>query len=58
MAGKYNYVGEKDGSKVYEVLDHIASMNLGTGTGWCISGRYGHYGEPNYKPSEQDAKNH
>lgn len=58
IAGNYKLVGEKNGFKIYEVLDHIAAMNLGAGTGWCISGRYQHYGEPNYKPTEEEAKKH
>lgn len=58
IAGNYKLIGEKNGFKIYEVLDHIAAMNLGVGTGWCISGRYQHYGEPNYKPAEEEAKKH
>lgn len=56
--GDYEYLGEDKGYKVYHIKDHIASMNLGSGTGWCISGRYGHYGEVNYKPTESEAKKH
>ena len=56
--GKYDYLGEDKGYKVYHVKDHIASMNLGAGTGWCISGRYGHYGDINYRPTETEAKKH
>ena len=58
ITGKYNYLGEKDGYKVYQPLDYISSMALGVNTGWCTTGRYGHYGEPNFKPSEKDAKHH
>ena len=58
IQGKYNYLGEKDGYKVYQPLDVIASMNLGTGSGWCTTGRYGHYGDVNFKPSLKAAKEH
>jgi len=33
-------------------------MALGVNTGWCTTGRYGHYGDPNFIPSEEDAKRH
>lgn len=56
IAGEYNFLGEQNGYKVYEILDHIAAINLGAGTGWCISGRYGHYDDLNYKPTEAEAK--
>lgn len=58
IQGKYNYLGEVDGYKVYQPLDVIASMNLGVGSGWCTTGRYGHYGEVNFKPSLEDAESH
>ena len=58
IPGKYNFIGEFDGYKVYQPLDYISSMALGVNTGWCTTGRYGHYGEPNFKPSEEDAKAH
>ena len=58
IPGKYNFIGEFDGYKVYQPLDYISSMALGVNTGWCTTGRYGHYGEPNFKPSEEDAKMH
>lgn len=58
IQGKYNYIGEKDGYKIYQPLDALASMNLGTGSGWCTTGRYGHYGDTNFKPSLRDAEKH
>ena len=58
LAGDYEYLGEGKGYKVYKINDVIASINLGAGTGWCISGRYGHYGEKNYTPTKETAKEH
>ena len=58
IRGKYNYLGEKDGYKVYQPLDVQASMDLGVNTGWCTAGRYGHYGHPEFTPSLKDAKQH
>lgn len=58
IQGKYNYLGSKDGYDVYEPLDVVASMSLGVGTGWCTTGRYGHAGELNFKPSYEDAEEH
>lgn len=58
IQGKYNYLGSKDGYDVYEPLDVVASMSLGVGTGWCTTGRYGHAGDLNFKPSYEDAKDH
>lgn len=58
IQGKYNYLGSKDGYDVYEPLDVVASMSLGVGTGWCTTGRYGHAGDLNFKPSYEDAKEH
>lgn len=58
IQGEYKYLGEKDGYKVYQPLDAIASMNLGVGSGWCTTGRYGHYGDANFKPSLKAAKEH
>lgn len=58
IQGKYNYLGEKDGYKVYQPLDSLASMNLGVGSGWCTTGRYCHYGDANFKPSLKDAEKH
>ena len=58
LAGNYEYLGEDKGYKVYKINDVVASMNLGAGTGWCISGRYGHYGEKNYTPTKETAKEH
>ena len=58
IRGKYKYLGEKDGYKVYQPLDALASMDLGVNTGWCTTGRYGHYGHPEYTPSYEDAKEH
>ena len=57
-AGKYEFIGESDGYKVYHIQDYIAAINFGFDTGWCISGRYEHYGEPNYVPDEASAKKH
>ena len=58
IQGKYEYIGQGNGYKVYKPLDAIASMNLGVGTGWCTTGRYGHYGDENFKPSLKDAESH
>lgn len=58
LAGDYEYLGEDKGYKVYKINDVVASMNFGAGTGWCISGRYGHYGEKNYTPTKETAKEH
>ena len=58
IPGKYNYLGEEGGYKIYQPLDYISSMALGVNTGWCTTGRYGHYGDPNFQPSEGDAKRH
>lgn len=58
LAGDYEYLGEGKGYKVYKINDVVASMNFGAGTGWCISGRYGHYGEKNYTPTKETAEKH
>ena len=58
LAGDYEYLGEDKGYKVYKINDVIASINFGSGTGWCISGRYGHYGEKNYTPTREEAEKH
>ena len=58
LAGDYEYLGEDKGYKVYKINDVIASINFGAGTGWCISGRYEHYGEKNYKPTREEAEKH
>ena len=58
LDGDYEYLGEDKGYKVYKINDVIASINLGAGTGWCISGRYGHYGEKNYTPAREEAEKH
>lgn len=58
IPGKYNYLGRYGEYDVYEPLDYLSSMALGVNTGWCTTGRYGHYGEPNFKPSEEDARRH
>ena len=58
IQGKYRFLGSKDGYDVYEPLDVVASMSLGVGTGWCTTGRYGHAGDLNFKPSYEDAKEH
>ena len=58
IRGKYNYLGEKNGFKVYQPLDAQASMDLGVNTGWCTTGRYGHYGHPEFTPSIADAEKH
>ena len=58
LAGDYEYLGEDKGYKVYKINDVIASINFGAGTGWCISGRYGHYGEKNYTPTREEAEKH
>lgn len=58
IPGEYKYFGEKNGYKVYQPLDYIASMALGVGSGWCTTGRYGHYGDTSFKPSESAAENH
>ena len=58
IPGKYNYLGRMGGYDVYEPLDYISSMALGVNTGWCTTGRYGHYGDPNFTPSEENARGH
>lgn len=58
IPGKYNYLGRMGGYDVYEPLDYISSMALGVNTGWCTTGRYGHYGDQNFTPSESHAKEH
>ena len=58
IQGRYEYIGQGNGYKVYKPLDAVASMNLGVGTGWCTTGRYGHYGDDNFKPSLADAERH
>lgn len=58
LDGDYEYLGQGNGYKVYKINDVIASINLGRDTGWCISGRYGHYGEENYAPSRAKAEEH
>ena len=58
IRGDYEYLGEKNGYKVYEAKDHLSAMDLGVGSGWCISGRYGHANQPIFTPSEKDAKRH
>lgn len=58
IQGKYNFLGSRDEYDVYEPLDVIASMSLGVGSGWCTTGRYGHAGEVNFKPSLKDARKH
>lgn len=58
IRGEYKYLGEKDGYKVYQPLDYLSSMDLGYMTGWCTTGRHGHAGEKNFKPSSAAAKKH
>lgn len=58
IPGEYEYYGRMGDYDVYEPLDYISSMALGVNTGWCTTGRYGHYGDPNFKPSEGDAQRH
>ena len=58
IPGKYKYFGRMGNYDVYQPLDVEASMALGVNTGWCTTGRYGHYGDPNFKPSLKDAKEH
>jgi len=58
IPGKYKYLGSKGGYDVYEPLDVDASMALGVGSGWCTTGRYGHAGDLNFKPSREDAEEH
>ena len=58
IRGKYEYLGEGKGYKVYRPLDYLASIDLGYMSGWCTTGRYGHSGERDCKPSEEDAKRH
>ena len=58
IRGEYNYLGEKDGYKVYQPLDVQASMDLGVNTGWCTTGRYNHYGHPEFTPNDVEAKKH
>ncbi len=57
--GKYRHLGIRGQWDVYQPLDALASMDLGVNTGWCTTGRYGHYGEGwNFKPSYDDARRH
>lgn len=59
IRGKYNYIGEYDGYKIYEPLDVQASMDLGVNTSWGTAGRYGrYYGHPELTPSLNNAKWH
>ena len=58
IRGKYEYLGEGKGYKVYRPLDYLASIDLGYMSGWCTTGRYGHSGERDCKPSEEAAKQH
>ena len=58
IPGEYEYYGRMGDYDVYEPLDYISSMALGVNTGWCTTGRYLHYGDPNFKPSEGDAQRH
>lgn len=58
IGGEYKYLGSAKGYDVYQPLDAESSMNLGVGSGWCTTGRYGHYGEENFKPSLDDAEKH
>ena len=58
IRGKYNFLGTQNGFAVYEPLDYLSSMDLGVNTGWCTTGRYGHYGHPEFTPSEKEAKRH
>lgn len=58
IPGEYKYLGQEGGYKIYQPLDYISSMALGVNTGWCTTGRYGHYGDPNFQPSASDAKRH
>lgn len=58
IPGKYKYYGRMGNYDVYEPLDYIASMALGVNTGWCTTGRYGHYGDPNFKPDENATQSH
>lgn len=56
--GDYKYLGQHKGYDVYRVNDYIASMDLGINTGWCTTGRYKHYGDPQFVPSEEAAEEH
>ena len=58
IPGDYDYLGEFGGYKVYHPKDAESSMALGVNTGWCTTGRYGHYGDPNFQPSLRDAESH
>ena len=58
IEGEYRDLGVQGNYHIYEPLDALASMNLGVGSGWCTAGRYGHYGDKNFKPSLKDAKHH
>lgn len=58
IPGKYKYYGRMGNYDVYEPLDYISSMALGVNTGWCTTGRYGHYGEPGMVPSKKEADRH
>ena len=58
IPGEYKYFGRIGNYEVYQPLDYVSSMALGVNTSWCTTGRYSHYGDPNFKPSEEDAKRH
>lgn len=58
IPGKYKYLGMEGGYKIYQPLDYVSSMALGVNTGWCTTGRYGHYGEPNFQPDAYHARTH
>lgn len=58
VEGKFEYLGTKDGFAVYHPIDVTASMSLGVNSGWCTTGRYGHAGHPEFKPSTRDASSH
>lgn len=50
IRGKYNYLGRYGDYEVYEPLDYISSVDLDVNTGWCTTGRYRHYGHPEFAP--------
>lgn len=56
--GDYKYLGQYKGYDVYRVNDYIASMDLGINTGWCTTGRYKHYGDPQFVPNDEAAEEH
>jgi len=56
--GDYYFIGSAGGFDIYQPFDVEASVSLGTNAGWCTTGRWKHYGQPEFKASVSDAKRH